>query len=218
MFAIIVILLFMFMGNSIHQLSANTIYRYLFGLAAAVAAIEASNLYIFYLTKYFITPIVCLSMMIWLIRPRVKISPTQVPNQGIIDSGKNFIFTYLLYIFMSGLIAFPILSHLIPTPEALKNPISLSIPDIFSLKSMSAIFGSVVGTIFGLPSAFNRGGSSYVQHYSLRLLLSILGYIPQNYAGFLRYATERRFIQQVGGRYWFLHRVLQEHFANMPLK
>jgi hypothetical protein len=40
------------------------------------------------------------------------------------------------------------------------------------------------------------------------------GYIPWNYARFLDYATERIFLQKVGG-YIFIHRLLLEHFAQM---
>jgi hypothetical protein len=36
----------------------------------------------------------------------------------------------------------------------------------------------------------------------------------QNAARFLNYATERSFLQRIGGCYRFIHR-LQEHFAGM---
>jgi hypothetical protein len=39
--------------------------------------------------------------------------------------------------------------------------------------------------------------------------------IPWNYARFLDYATERLFLQKVGGGYIFVHRMLLEHFAGM---
>ncbi len=41
--------------------------------------------------------------------------------------------------------------------------------------------------------------------------------IPWNYAKFLEYAANLRFIQRVGGRYRFMHDLLRKHFAQMPL-
>jgi hypothetical protein len=41
------------------------------------------------------------------------------------------------------------------------------------------------------------------------------GSIPWNYARFLDYATDRIFLQKVGGGYIFVHRMLLEHFARM---
>jgi hypothetical protein len=35
-----------------------------------------------------------------------------------------------------------------------------------------------------------------------------------NYARFLDYCTERLFLQRVGGRYRFIHKMLQDHFAH----
>ena len=54
-----------------------------------------------------------------------------------------------------------------------------------------------------------------IQHFTLRLILWLNGYIPWNYARFLNYATERLFLQRVGGRYRFIHALLREHFAQM---
>ncbi|HEY9905096.1 MAG TPA: hypothetical protein V6D43_22160 [Candidatus Sericytochromatia bacterium] len=44
-------------------------------------------------------------------------------------------------------------------------------------------------------------GSSRVQHFILRVVFNFNGFIPWNYARFLNYATERMFLQRVGGRY-----------------
>lgn len=54
-----------------------------------------------------------------------------------------------------------------------------------------------------------------IQHFTLRLILCLQGYTPWNYARFLDYATERVFLIKVGGGYIFIHRTLQEHFAQM---
>jgi hypothetical protein len=77
-------------------------------------------------------------------------------------------------------------------------------------------FGSwlVLGTILGL----SRVGTTCIQHFTLRCILYRSNYIPWNYARFLDYCTERLLLQRVGGRYRFIHRLLQEHFAAMPLE
>jgi hypothetical protein len=62
------------------------------------------------------------------------------------------------------------------------------------------------------------GGKACIQHFTLRLILYRDGYIPWNYARFLDYATERIFLQKVGGGYIFIHRLLLEHFAQMKLE
>ncbi|KAM3115973.1 NACHT domain-containing protein [Phormidesmis sp. 146-33] len=58
-------------------------------------------------------------------------------------------------------------------------------------------------------------GKACVQHFSLRLVLFLNRAIPWNYARFLNYATERMFLQRIGGRYRFIHKLLQDHFAAM---
>jgi predicted lipid-binding transport protein (Tim44 family) len=72
--------------------------------------------------------------------------------------------------------------------------------------------GLIFGLIFGLVVG---GGKACFQHFTLRLILWIKGFIPWNYARFLDYAAERVFLQKVGGGYIFVHRILLEHFAQM---
>jgi hypothetical protein len=67
-------------------------------------------------------------------------------------------------------------------------------------------WGLILGLLFG-------GGISCIQHLNLRLILWINGFIPSNLARFLDYASERIFMQKVGGGYIFIHRMLLEHFA-----
>ncbi len=50
---------------------------------------------------------------------------------------------------------------------------------------------------------------------TLRFILWKNGSIPWNYARFLKYADERKLINQVGGRFTFIHDKLQEHFAEI---
>jgi hypothetical protein len=64
-------------------------------------------------------------------------------------------------------------------------------------------------------SFYEGGGRACVQHVSLRLVLFSNRAIPWNYARFLNYATERMFLQRIGGRYRFIHKLLQDRFAQM---
>ncbi|MEM7617463.1 MAG: hypothetical protein AAF195_03685, partial [Pseudomonadota bacterium] len=68
---------------------------------------------------------------------------------------------------------------------------------------------------FGLIGWIIGGGNTCIQHFVVRLIFYFKGYIPWNYALFLDYSTERLFLQRVGGRYRFIHKMVQEHFADM---
>ena len=59
------------------------------------------------------------------------------------------------------------------------------------------------------------GGLAVVQHICLRIILTRHYPVPWNLARFLTYGHERRLLQQIGGRYRFIHRELLEHFAGM---
>ncbi|MBW4472561.1 MAG: NACHT domain-containing protein [Stenomitos rutilans HA7619-LM2] len=86
--------------------------------------------------------------------------------------------------------------------------------------------GLVLGLIGGLSWAgfrcfnfvLNNGGKAVIQHYLLRFILRQEGTIPNNYIQFLDYCTECLLLQKVGGRYRFIHRLLQDHFAAMLLE
>jgi tetratricopeptide (TPR) repeat protein/adenylate kinase family enzyme len=67
-------------------------------------------------------------------------------------------------------------------------------------------------TIFGIFSG-QVVGFACIQHLTLRLTLYKYKYIAWNFTHFLEYATERIFLQKVGGGYIFVHRLLLEHFA-----
>ncbi len=74
------------------------------------------------------------------------------------------------------------------------------------------------GLILGLFGGIARSGTPVIKHLTLRLILYFNGYIPWNYARFLDYCTERMFLQRVGGRYRFIHKMLQDHFAQMEFE
>jgi hypothetical protein len=67
----------------------------------------------------------------------------------------------------------------------------------------------------GLLMAMNSyGGLDVIQHYILRAIVWRSGHAPRDYARFLDYAVKLVFLQQVGGGYIFIHRLLLEHFAD----
>ncbi|NMF86693.1 hypothetical protein [Nodosilinea sp. P-1105] len=57
-----------------------------------------------------------------------------------------------------------------------------------------------------------------VKHFTLRFILYRTHAIPWNYARFLNHCTDRLLLQRVGGRYRFIHRLVLERFAAMPLE
>jgi DNA polymerase III delta prime subunit len=61
------------------------------------------------------------------------------------------------------------------------------------------------------------GGEALIQHAAIRSILAWHGYAPYRYDKLLDYCTERLLLQRIGGRYRFMHKLLQEHFAKMPL-
>lgn len=123
-----------------------------------------------------------------------------VPNQGIRLSLRNAVFTGLIAGPVFGLLAVLLVVLLGGLPGGL----------IYDL-----VFGLMVGLIVGLSAALWYGGLDIIQHYTLRLILWYRGYTPRHYAHFLDYATERIFLQKVGGGHIFIHRLLMEHFASL---
>ncbi|MGB7417003.1 MAG: hypothetical protein WA902_22610, partial [Thermosynechococcaceae cyanobacterium] len=61
------------------------------------------------------------------------------------------------------------------------------------------------------------GGRDLLQHVALRIVMAKHGYAPYRYDLLLDYCVERRLLQRVGGRYRFIHKLLQEHFAKMEM-
>jgi predicted NACHT family NTPase len=63
--------------------------------------------------------------------------------------------------------------------------------------------------------ALMLGGIAGMQRFVLRFVLWRQGYIPWNYARFLGLATERLFLQRMGGRYRFTHELLRDYLAQI---
>lgn len=127
------------------------------------------------------------------------IEKSSVPNQGIWESLKNAgIFTLIF-----GLLSAPIWGITAVWIEGMKSTVLV----------VGLLGGLIAGLSFGLYS-----GIPCFQHFILRIILYWNRYIPWNYARFLDYATERIFLQKVGGGYIFIHRLLRDHFATMKVK
>jgi hypothetical protein len=94
----------------------------------------------------------------------------------------------------------------------------ICLASVLGAELLNAFQGLRIITFGGLIIGFNLGGKACIRHFTLRLILYYQGYIPWNYARFLDYATERIFLQKVGGGYIFIHRMLLEHFAQMELE
>jgi len=147
----------------------------------------------------------------------LKIDITIRANQGIWNSFNNAIrwgFIFLLIsMALAGLIS-SVLGLFLILYEGLGNLIADVITVIAFGITGGLFFG--IGTIIIIPVVSLRfGGQACIQHFTLRLILYLNNYIPWNYARFLDYATERIFLQKVGGGYIFIHRMLMEHFAQM---
>jgi len=110
------------------------------------------------------------------------------PNQGIRRSARTSILTGLVVGVPSGL--------------------------VFGLLNGNGLL-VLVGLLFAPTVALIFGGYACVSHVALRLVLSSTGALPLRTVSFLDYATERVFLRKVGGGYIFVHRLLQEHFADI---
>ncbi|MFO7144183.1 signal transduction protein [Arthrospira sp. PCC 8006] len=130
-----------------------------------------------------------LALVFWLISlsdsEEYVIDSTINPNQGTYTSLRNGII--LLFILITGFGVFTILT---------------SFPVLWSAVITSFMW------IFS-PAMF-----ACIQHFALRVILTLSGKAPWNYAKFLDHATERIFLQKIGGGYIFIHRMLLEHFAS----
>ena len=67
----------------------------------------------------------------------------------------------------------------------------------------------------GLGTVVNLAGRACLRHLTLRLALWSQGIMPWNYTRFLNSAVGDVFLQRAGGSYFFIHRMLLEHFAQI---
>ena len=120
------------------------------------------------------------------------------PNQGIWNSLISVLCTTIIFSCLLGLIV-PLVIFI--SPRIAESGLQLLLV-LFVWVTLLVIF------LYG-------GGIACIQHFSLRTILTCQYKIPWNLARFLTYCHERRLLQQIGGRYRFIHRELLEHFAGM---
>ena len=148
------------------------------------------------------------------------------PNQGIWRSLQHSIIVILIFGLSFGLssgllfgLSFGLEGWLCSDLRerllfGLKDGLNMGFPLGLSLGLLYALIGGPAGS--GLK--LSGGLQAVAQHLALRIVLTQSGNIPWNYARFLNYAAELRFIHRIGGRYRFTHNLLQKHFAAMKLE
>jgi GTPase SAR1 family protein len=139
----------------------------------------------------------------WLIaNMRAEIQTQVLANQGIKDSWRNIFLFVLWVLLVTGLLC-------------LRFQVSIHI--FIDRGFLPQVFLGYIIYIIGFAS-FEGGGQALLQHFTLRLVLAWNGYAPWRYDLLLNYCTERLLLQRVGGRYRFMHQLLQDHFAQMDLE
>lgn len=127
-----------------------------------------------------------------------NIEQTIIPNHGVWRSAKNASFFFAIFF-----------------PTGILCSFNYSKGGIHEVISIGLAVGLLAAIAGGKGPVF--AGVVLIQHFTLRIILWLKGFTPWNYARFLDYATERIFLRKVGGGYIFIHRMLQEHFAKLPL-
>jgi predicted NACHT family NTPase len=79
------------------------------------------------------------------------------------------------------------------------------------------VVGLLFGLVVGLVGGLCFGGKAYVKHYVLRWFLAHSRALPWRTVPFLEEAKACILLQRVGGGYRFVHPLLQEYFASLPL-
>ena len=126
---------------------------------------------------------------------KTEIKNKEIANQGIKETAKNTLIIILFTI-----------------PWAI---LCFSLFGLFTEKSFNLVELLADSLFIALLAGLVTGGRDCLIHLILRGVLFYSGKIPQNYADFLKFAVERKFIQQIGGRYRFLHNSLRKYFADI---
>jgi hypothetical protein len=143
-----------------------------------------------------------------------EIADRTVPNQGVRRSLRGALLFGVIYGLGGWLIFFLVGELLFGLIYALGGDPTLGV--VFGVL-FGVILGPVGGLIAGLAFGLRKGGLAWLQHYILRLLLYKNGLLPwrdRDLIAFLDGASDRILLRRVGGGYTFVHRLLQEHFAD----
>jgi len=123
------------------------------------------------------------------------------PNQSIQETQ--------LYLLRSVAMFIPLLLVLKITPLFWSGKIAGPVP--FDVTPFMHIFGVI--TAIALWASIFHSALVCAQHLALRLVLFRAGVMPWNYARFLNFCCDRHLLQRIGGRYQFIHRLVQERLA-----
>ena len=124
-----------------------------------------------------------------------------VPNQGILQSARNVVIFAAAGAVIIGI------------PYGLFNVAAAAVVvQMFPSPSDWLRLGIGAGVSFGLLAGL-LPGAACIQHFVLRAVLWANGALPLRYAAFLDFATERRLLQRVGGRYRFIHVLLRDYLG-----
>ncbi|MEM8721578.1 MAG: NACHT domain-containing protein [Cyanobacteria bacterium P01_G01_bin.39] len=176
-------------------------------IVSIVVYIVTKSLILIVLATFFMLTFLVLSIFVNGLVESEEVKQKIIPNQGIRKSIVNLLFlTIIIYPYFQIM---TLLNQYIILKVILHK--TLNNPELISCSIISSLF-------FSISAATLICGKPVIQHFSLRLILWINGFIPWNYAHFLDYATHRTFLQKVGGGYIFIHRMLLEHFAQMELQ
>lgn len=177
--------------------------------------------------------IACAELITWLVNlPIGRISNWKISELSI---GIALLILVLAKVFSTGIKTSDIKTKTVPNQGIWRSATSASMVALlaatinvcigFTFIFFLKIYGHGLPAIllYGLSQAvlhwlvMNCGGNACTRHFALRLILLCSGKIPWNYARFLDYCTERLFQPRIGGRYRFIHKLLQDHFAKILL-
>jgi DNA polymerase III delta prime subunit len=171
---------------------------------------------------------ILVSVLFWILREfiagfRSSLKSHLYLNQSIVNSFKSMILISISIAFGISLALFLSVFFIFLTGVLGIIPIDLTDPELLLFWSMFPqnflVVFSLIMVVWGLPLGFLFGGGvACIQYLSLRVVLTRHYKIPWNLARFLTYCHERRLLQQIGGRYRFIHRELLDHFANQLIR
>jgi DNA polymerase III delta prime subunit len=130
-----------------------------------------------------------------------------MPNQAIRRSPRSAIVAGLVFGLVGGLV-FGLVSVLV-------FGLFFGLAGVLSYGLVRVLVGGMLCGFVGGMFGGLVGGHAVIQHYALRLVLSLNNHVPLNYVRFLDHAAERILLRKVGGGYIFVHRMLLEYFASL---
>jgi hypothetical protein len=145
-----------------------------------------------------LVPTLFIAMMLGLRKEKLEKKHRTSPNQGIWRSAWNSLVIGLIYGPTIGLLLGLLSRAVIREGGAFGN----------------FVIGFETGLIIGLFIGLFSGGTAFLKHFILRLILWCRSVMPWRYARFLEEAHERILLQRVGGGYRFVP-LFQDYFASL---